>query len=121
MQSLPARAVPDRQLQRHVVGQSVLIVLMRVAQRQRVQVLTQQFNLEVADAVRTPVIRQLRGQIGRQPPPMIRLPQQKSPGVRSDPRIGLPQLYRAVERGLKQPPAVSRPTWLTEAASAQRR
>ena len=55
-QSLPARAVPDRPLQRPVVGQGVLVVLVRVAQRPGVEGLAQQFNLAVADAVRTPVV-----------------------------------------------------------------
>ena len=36
---------------------------------------------------------------------MIDRPPQERPGVRSDPRIGLPQLERALERGLKQPAA----------------
>ncbi len=85
------------------MGQGVLIVLVRIAQRQRVEVLTQQFHLEVADAVRTPVVRQLRGQIGCQSQAMIGLTQQQRPSVGRDSRIGLPQLDRAVKRRLKQP------------------
>ena len=85
--------------------QDVLIILVRVAQRQRVEMLAQQFDRLVTDARGVALVRELRGQIGRQPQPMIGLTQQQRPGVGRDSRIRQSQLDRAVERRLKQPPA----------------
>src|SRR5208337_5224938 len=78
-------------------------VLVGVAQGQAVQVLADQLDLLVADALRIAPVQQPRRQVGRQPQAMIDLTEEQGPGVGSNPRIGLTQLDGAVKGKLEQP------------------
>ena len=101
LEHLRAGAVPDGQLERRVVSHAVLIVLMGIAQGQRVDVVPQQFGVGVADAVGIPRVIQPGGQVCRQTEPMIHFAEQQRSGVRSDSRIGLTQLDGSVKRRLQ--------------------
>jgi hypothetical protein len=84
------------------VGKDVCVVLVGVAQGQGVEVLAKPLDLGVANALGIPRIRELPGQVGRQPKPMIHLAQKQRPGVGGDARIGLTQLDRPVKRNTVQ-------------------
>ena len=85
------------------MGQDVLVVLMDVAEGQGVEVLAEQFDLLVADAVRVAWVGQLGGQVGRESETVVDLAEQEGPGVVGDSRIGLTELDGSVKRGLEEP------------------
>ncbi len=82
---LLAQAVPDRQLEGRVVRQAVQVVLRRVAQRQGVHALAEEFQQRVADPFRLPRIVQAGRQRLAQSQPMIGLAEQHRPAVASQP------------------------------------
>jgi hypothetical protein len=101
LENLLARAVPDGQLHGRVVGQRVLVVLVGVAQGQAVQVLADQLDLLVTDALRIAPVQQPRRQVRRQAQAMIDLAEEQGPGVGSNPRIGLTHLDAAIKGKLE--------------------
>ena len=98
-----AGAVPDGQLDGRVVGQDVLVVLVDVAEGKAVEVLAEQFDLLVADAVRAAGIGELGGQVGREGKAVVDLANEQDAAVIGDSLIGLTKLDGSVKRGLEEP------------------
>jgi len=98
-----AGAVPDGQPNARVVGKQVVVVLVGVTEGQTVEVLTEQLDLLVADAVAPAGVGQFGGQVGRETEAVVDLAEQQGPGVVGDPMIGLTELDGPVKRGLEEP------------------
>jgi len=86
-----------------IVGEQVVVVLVDVAEGQAVEVLAEQLDLPVADAVRPAGVGQLGGQVGREPEAVVDLAEQECPGVVGDSMIGLTELDGSVKRRLEEP------------------
>ena len=98
-----AGAVPDAQPHGRVVGQQVVVVLVDMAEGQTVEVLAEQLDLLIADAVGPARVGEFRRQVSREGQAVINLAEQEGPGVVGDSMIGLTELDGSVKRGLEKP------------------
>jgi len=89
------------------MGKQVVIVLVDVAEGQGVEVLTEQFDLLVADAVGLARVGQFGRQVGRETEAVVDFAEQEGPGVVGDSGIGLPEFDGPVKRGLEEPSVAS--------------
>jgi hypothetical protein len=101
VERLFAAAIPDGQLHRRIVRQTVGVVLRGVAQRQSVQAFAQQLDQFVANQLLPPRVEQPRGQMFGDAQPMIGLAQQQRAAVGSDPLVGSVHLDSAIESRLE--------------------